>query len=117
MDISGGGVRNGILNLKLGDQMSLYRSYMSFVQGGGLFIPTAKNYMLGDEVFVLLELVGEPDKTPVTGKVVWVSPRGLGRGQSQGIGVQLAEKHSDLVSKIETHLAGLLESNDQTSTM
>jgi len=32
---------------------------MPFVKNGGLFIPTNSNYRLGDEVFMLLNLMGE----------------------------------------------------------
>ena len=117
MEAIGGGIRNGILNLKLDDQKILYQSYMSFVEGGGLFIPTRKQYMLGDEVFALLELVGEQEKIPVTGKVVWISPKGLGGVQVQGVGIQLDSKHDDLMQKIEANLAGLLESEESSFTM
>ncbi len=117
MDVFGGGIRHGILNLKLDNATDLYRAYMPFVRGGGLFVPTRKEYVLGDEVFILLDLVGEDDKTPLTGKVVWISPKGMSTSNRQGIGVQLSEKHSDLIGKIETHLAGLLDADDPTMTM
>jgi type IV pilus assembly protein PilZ len=47
---------------------------MPFVRNGGLFIPTAKSYKLGDEVFMLLNLMDEPEKIPVAGKVVCITP-------------------------------------------
>ena len=117
MDNYGAGIRNGILNVKLKEQQDLYKAYMPFVENGGLFIPTKREYMLGDEVFVLLDLVDEDERIPVTGKVIWVSPKGLGSNRSQGVGLKLDEKHNDLMQKIEAHLAGMLESDRPTSTM
>jgi type IV pilus assembly protein PilZ len=37
---------------------------MPFVRTGGLFIPTNSNYRLGDEVFMLLNLMGETRSCP-----------------------------------------------------
>jgi type IV pilus assembly protein PilZ len=47
---------------------------MPFIKGGGLFIPTNKSYKMGEEVFMLLTLMDDPAKLPVSGKVVWVTP-------------------------------------------
>ena len=70
------GPRNGILSLTIKDKSVLYAAYMPFVKHGGLFIPTNKNYRLGDEVFMLLNLMDEAEKIPVAGRVVWVTPKG-----------------------------------------
>ncbi|WIO75481.1 PilZ domain-containing protein [Porticoccaceae bacterium LTM1] len=117
VDSLGGGVRNGILNLKLMTEDELYQSYMPFVVNGGLFIPTRQSYLLGDEVFVLLQLMDEPEKIPITGKVVWVTPKETAGSRRQGIGIQLGEANSDLVGKIEAYLAGMIQSGDRTHTM
>lgn len=117
MDAFGGGVRNGILNLSIKDPQALYTAYMPFVQNGGLFIATRKNYMLGDEVFLLLDLIDEPDRIPLTGKVVWITPKGLGGSRREGVGIQLSEKHSDINAKFETYLAGMMELDKPTNTM
>jgi len=73
--------------------------------------------MLGDEVFVLLSLLGENDKIPITGQVVWISPKSMGGDRKQGVGIKLNSKHDDLMKKVEAHLAGLIESDKPTSTM
>lgn len=116
MDQFGSNVRNGILNLNIKDQQTLYSCYMPFIQNGGLFIQTRRNYMLGDEVFVLLDLIDEGEKIPVTGKVVWLTPKGHG-SRKEGVGIQLNPNHSDVVNKIETYLAGMLTSDKPTLTM
>tara|TARA_R110001592_G_scaffold171117_3_gene409222 strand:+ start:69408 stop:69761 length:354 start_codon:yes stop_codon:yes gene_type:complete len=117
METFGGGVRNGILNLSIKDPQALYVAYMSFVKNGGLFIATRKSYMLGDEVFLLLDLIDEPGRIPLTGKVVWVTPKGMGGNRREGVGIQLSEKHGDIQAKFETYLAGMMESDKPTNTM
>jgi type IV pilus assembly protein PilZ len=47
---------------------------MSFLQNGGLFVPATRPYQLGDEVFLLLTLMNEPEKLPVADRVVWITP-------------------------------------------
>ncbi len=117
MQAIGGGARNGILSLTIKDKAVLYAAYMPFVTNGGLFIPTSKNYKLGDEVFMLLSLMDEPEKIPVAGKVVWVTPKGAQGNRAAGIGVQFSDQDNIAVSKIETYLAGMLNSDKPTHTM
>ena len=109
--------RSGILSLTIKDQNVLYAAYMPFVKNGGLFIPTGKAYKLGDEVFLLLNLMDEPDKIPVAGKVVWVTPKGAQGNRAAGIGVQFNEEDETARNKIETYLAGSLSSDRPTHSM
>ncbi|MAZ87714.1 MAG: pilus assembly protein PilZ [Cellvibrionaceae bacterium] len=113
----GGGARNGILSLTIKDKAVLYAAYMPFVQNGGLFIPTNKSYSLGDEVFMLLNLMEEPEKIPVAGKVVWVTPKGAQGNRAAGVGVQFSDQDDTAANKIETYLAGSLDSDRPTHTM
>ena len=121
MKIAGNGnqPRQGILSLSIKDKGALYNAYMSFVNGGGLFIPTQKGYRIGDEVFILLRVMDEHDKLPVSGKVAWVTPAGAQGGRPAGIGVQFTDNHDGQIarSKIETHLAGSLKAERATQTM
>ena len=112
-----GGVRGAILNVAIKDLNQLYECYMPFVNHGGLFIATNRPYMMGDEVFIVLELLEQPEKIPLTGKVIWMTPAGVVSNRKQGIGIQLAEENADLVAKIETHLAGMLNSDLPTHTL
>lgn len=112
-----GGVRNGILSLTIKDKAVLYAAYMPFVNNGGLFIPTSKSYKLGDEVFMLLSLMDEPEKIPVAGKVVWITPKGAQGNKAAGIGVQFTDANNVASGKIETYLAGMLSSDKPTHTM
>lgn len=112
-----GGPRNGILSLTIRDKAVLYAAYMPFIQNGGLFIPTNKSYSLGDEVFMLLNLMDEPEKIPVAGKVVWITPKGAQGNRAAGIGVQFSGEDDSAAKKIETYLAGSMESDRPTHTM
>jgi type IV pilus assembly protein PilZ len=109
--------RNGILSLTIKDKAVLYSAYMPFLEYGGLFVPTNKTYDIGDEVFMLLTLMDEPEKIPIAGKVVWVTPRGAQGNRTAGIGVQFSEQDANANSKIENHLAGSLSSDRPTHTM
>jgi type IV pilus assembly protein PilZ len=114
----GGGARQGILSLTIKEKNALYAAYMQFVKNGGLFIPTNKKYKLGDEVFMLLTLMEESERLPVAGKIVWITPIGAEGNRLAGIGVQFSDQDGGAARrKIETYLAGALESDRQTHTM
>lgn len=107
----------GLMSLTIKDTTSLYESYMPFVKGGGLFVPTNKSYRLGDEVFIRLTLMEEGDKLPVAGRVVWITPPGTHGGRIAGVGVQFNDPTDNIRTRIETYLAGALESDRETSTL
>jgi type IV pilus assembly protein PilZ len=109
--------RSGILSLTIKDKAVLYAAYMPFIQGGGLFIPTSKQYQLGEEVFMLLKLMEEPEKIPVAGKIIWVTPKGAQGNKVAGIGVQFTGDETLAKDKVETYLAGALSSDRLTHTM
>ena len=111
------GGRSGILSLTIKDKAVLYAAYMPFITNGGLFIPTSKKYKLGEEIFLLLSLMDEPEKIPVAGKVVWITPVGAQGNRSAGIGVQFSDQDDTARRTIENHLAGSLESDRPTHTM
>ena len=111
------GGKPGLLTLTIKDKSALYLAYMPFVKNGGLFIPTNSNYRLGDEVFMLLNLMDEIDKIPVAGKVAWITPNGAQGNRAAGVGVQFNDGDNTARSRIETHLAGALKSDRPTHTM
>lgn len=113
----GMGGRSGILSLTIKDKSVLYAAYMPFIKDGGLFIQTNKQYQLGDEVFMLLKLMDEPEKIPVAGKVVWVTPKGAQGNKVAGVGVQFSSDNNIARDKIETYLAGAVKSDRMTHTM
>lgn len=114
-----GQVRPGVLSLSIKEKSALFAAYMPFIKGGGLFIPTSKSYRMGEEVFMLLTLMEDPVKLPVSGKVVWVTPTGAHGSRTQGVGVQFAFNESGKAAqhKIEGLLGGSLKSVRPTHTM
>lgn len=106
----------GILQLNIKDKNVLYAAYMPFLKNGGIFIPTNKAYKLGDELFMLLSVMDEPDKIPVAGKVCWITPKGAQGNRQAGVGVQFA-KDSIARDVVEKHLAGSLKQERPTHTM
>ncbi len=110
--------RQGILSLTIKDKNALYAAYMQFIKNGGLFIPTTKQYKIGDEVFMLLSLMDETERLPVAGKVVWTTPVGAEGNRAAGVGVQFSDQDGGAArNKIETYLAGALSSDKPTHTL
>ena len=110
--------RKGIISFSITDRGALYSSYLAFVQNGGLFVPTARHYELGDEVFMLLKIMDDHSVQPISGKVVWVTPAGAQGNKVPGVGVQFAESDNGSTrSGIEQHLAAALQGERPTHTM
>lgn len=111
------GGKHGILSLSIKEVGVLYSAYMPFVENGGLFIPTRKQYELGDEVFVLLNLMDEPERIPLAGTVIWITPPNAQANRAQGIGIQFNDRDNPARAKIEKYLAGMLNSGRVTHTL
>lgn len=107
-----------IINVKLNDKAALYEAYMPFITNGGLFVRTEQPYKLGDEIFVVVQLVEANEKLAIAGKVVWITPKGAPGKRAQGVGVQFSEKdNGSSQTKIESILAGNLSSDRRTQTL
>lgn len=113
------GAKAGVMSLSIKEKPALHAAYMSFVRGGGLFIPTSRAYKLGDEVFMLLTLMDDPAKLAVAGKVIWLTPAGAQNNRTQGIGVQFTQNENGIAArnKIEGLLGSALQSSRPTHTM
>ena len=111
------GRNDGVLSLWIRDRRVLRAAYMPFLTHGGLFVPTDRHFRLGDEVFLVLRLLDEPERIPVAGKVVWVTPKGAQGQRVAGAGVQFSFDSGFLREKIENYLAGAQETDYRTHTM
>jgi type IV pilus assembly protein PilZ len=111
--------RPGVLSLNIREKAALYAAYMPFLKGGGIFIPTNRQYQLGEEVFMLLSLMDDPQRIAVQGKVVWLTPDGVQGNRTQGIGVQFTndETGASARAQIEKILGEMLAANRPTHTM
>ena len=115
----GGGARPSILSLNISSKSALYASYMPFLKRGGLFVPSSREYALGDEIFMLVSLMDEPARLPIAGTVVWITPAGGQGNKTQGIGVQFSadESGQSVRRKIESILGAHLSSSRVTHTV
>ena len=111
--------RPGVLSLNIREKAALYAAYMPFLRGGGIFIPTSRSYALGEEVFMLLSLMDDPNRIAVQGKVVWITPEGVQGSRTQGIGVEftLDDTGKSARATIEKILGETLASNRPTHTL
>ena len=82
---------------------ALYAAYMPMFTDGGLFVPTTRDYKLGEDIYLLLSLPDDPQRYPVAGKVGWITPANASGGRTQGVGVRFPadEKTRGLRARIE----------------
>lgn len=111
--------RPSVIQLAIKEKAALYAAYIPLFSEGGIFIPIAREYKLGDDVYVLLSLPEDPQRYPVAGKVAWVTPAKASNNRTQGIGISFPkdEKSRMLKLKIEEILGSHLASDRPTQTI
>ncbi len=111
--------RPSVIQLAIKEKAALYAAYIPLFSEGGIFIPTAREYKLGDDIYVLLSLPEDPQRYPVAGKVAWVTPAKAAGNRTQGVGIQFPkdEKSKLLKLKIEEILGALVGSDRSTQTI
>lgn len=112
-------MRPSVLSLAIKEKAALYSAYMPYLKNGGIFVPTNKSYRLGDEIYLILTLLDDPNKYPIAGKVAWVTPAGAGNNKSQGIGVHFPADESGTRVKLraEELLGTAIRSSRATHTL
>lgn len=117
----GGGAagRPSVIQLVFREKGALYAAYMPLFSEGGLFVPSTRDYQLGDDIYLLLSLPGDPQRYPVAGKVGWITPANTSGGRTQGVGVRFPsdEKTRVLKIKIEELLGTSISSSKPTQTI
>lgn len=111
--------RPSVLSLNIKEKAALYAAYMPYLRNGGIFVPTHKPYSLRDEVYLLLSLMDDPAKYPISGKVAWVTPPGAHNSRTQGIGVHFSDDEGGLTARrrIEEILGAAIRSSRNTHTL
>ena len=106
------------LSIVIKDKNVLYATYMGFVKpDGGLFIPIKKVFSPGDKLALILTIMDE-ERFEVTGKVNWVTPKGVHGARAPGVGVQFeGDNAKELNSKIQKLLVLDMQSDRPTYTM
>ncbi|MBN9372113.1 PilZ domain-containing protein [Hydrogenophaga sp. YM1] len=116
---AGAAARPSVIQLSIKEKAALYAAYIPLFADGGIFIPSSREYRLGDDVYVLLSLPDDPQRYPVAGKVAWVTPAKAQGGRTQGVGIRFPadEKSKQLKLKIEEVLGANVNSDRQTQTL
>ena len=114
-----GGVRPSVIQLAIKEKAALFAAYIPLFKTGGIFVPTTREYRLGDNVYVLISLPDDPQRYPVAGKVAWITPVRSTANRTQGVGVVFPEdeKSSQLKMRIEQILGARLGSDRPTQTI
>lgn len=107
------------MQLAIKEKAALYAAYIPLFAEGGIFVPTPRDYRLGDDVYVLLTLPDDPQRYPVAGRVAWVTPERASGNRTQGVGLQFPKdaKSAELKAKIEQILGTSLGSEKPTQTL
>ncbi len=116
---SGAPNRPSVIQLVFREKGALYAAYIPLFSEGGLFVPTTREYRLGEDIYLLLTLPDDPQRYPVAGKVSWLTPPNTSGGRTQGVGVRFPgdEKTRLLRVKIEELLGTSLQSSKPTQTV
>ncbi len=111
--------RPSVIQLAIKEKAALYAAFIPLFTEGGIFIPTSRDYKLGDDIYVLLSLPDDHQRYPVAGKVAWVTPAKASTNRTQGVGILFPkdEKSRALKLKIEEILGGHLSADRPTQTI
>ncbi len=111
--------RPSVIQLVFREKGALYAAYIPVFAEGGLFVPTTREYNLGDDIYLLLSLPEDPQRYPVAGKIAWITPANASGGRTQGVGVRFPgdDKTRLLRVKIEQILGTNLSSSKPTQTL
>lgn len=110
--------RPSVIQLAIKEKGALHAAYIPMFQEGGIFVPSTREHRLGDDVYVLLTLLDDPQRYPVAGKVAWITPARASGNRTQGVGIRFPkdEKSAQLKAKIEQLLGAALQSDRPTQT-
>lgn len=113
------GSRPSVIQLVFKEKGALYAAYIPLLTEGGLFVPTTREYKLGEDIYLLLSLPEDSQRYPVAGKVAWITPANASGGRTQGVGVRFPtdEKTRVLRLRIEELLGTAISSSKPTQTI
>jgi type IV pilus assembly protein PilZ len=111
--------RPSVIQLVFREKGALYAAYIPIFSEGGLFVPTTREYRLGEDIYLLLSLPDDPQRYPVAGKVGWLTPANASAGRTQGVGVRFPtdDKTRVLRLRIEEILGTSISSSKPTQTI
>lgn len=111
--------RPSVIQLSIKEKAALYAAYIPLFAEGGLFVPSTREYRLGDDLYVLVTLPDDTQRYPVAGKVAWITPPRSSGNRTQGVGVRFPadDKTQQLKMNIERILGAHLGSDRPTQTI
>ena len=111
--------RPSVIQLVFREKSALYAAYIPAFTEGGLFVPTTRDYKLGEDIYLLLALPDDNQRYPVAGKVAWLTPANASGGRTQGVGVRFPgdEKTRLIRMRIEEILGTAISSSKPTQTL
>ena len=111
--------RPSVIQLAIKEKAALYAAYIPMFAEGGIFIPSTREYRLGDDVYVLITLPDDAQRYPIAGKEAWITPARSVGNRTQGIGIRFPkdEKSDQLKTRIEQILGSALGSDRPTQTI
>ena len=111
--------RPSVIQLVFREKGALFAAFIPLFTEGGLFVPTNRNYRLGEELYLLLSLPDDAQRYPVAGRVARITPANASGGRTQGVGVRFPadEKSRLLRLKIEEILGTQIASSKPTQTV
>jgi type IV pilus assembly protein PilZ len=112
-------MRPSVIQLSIKEKAALYAAYIPLFAEGGIFVPSVRDYRLGDDLYVLISLPDDSQRYPVAGKVAWITPARATGNRTQGVGVRFPadEKSQQLKMRIEQILGAHLSSERPTQTI
>ncbi len=111
--------RSGLIQLSIREPSALYAAYVPLFTEGGIFIPTTRDWRLGESVRLVLALPDDPHRHEVEGTVAWINPPRAQGHRAQGIGVRFPDNPAArrLRLQIEECLGAMLASERPTQTL
>ena len=109
--------RPRVLSVSINDLRTLRAAFMPFLRNAGLFVPTHNEYGMGDEVFLVVKLLGE-EQYALAATVVWMTPAGAQSSRTKGVGVQFKGQDGvKLKGRIEELIVGANQQSAATHTL
>ena len=109
--------RPRVLSVSINDLRTLRAAFMPFLRNAGLFVPTHNEYGMGDEVFLVVKLLGE-EQYALAATIVWMTPAGAQSSRTKGVGVQFkGPDGAKLKDRIEELVAGATQQSAATHTL
>lgn len=102
----------------INEKKDLYKSYMPYIRGGGLFISfneeTFNKVSPGDKVLILFSMLEDRRKTTIAGTVIWINKTGVNKGY--GVAFTPNPQTKALKESIEANILDMTVRKEPTFT-